>query len=114
MPDIQTQLAAKLRDGDDRERCGFVTRAGKVVEVPNIAQDPSQQFKMDPKTVLEHVRKGATATWHTHTTTDANLSGEDYACFLNWDDLLHYVIGRRNGTVRVKSYAVENGLVVQQ
>lgn len=113
MADIVTKLAPLLKEGDTEERCGFVTKRGRIVHVPNIADDPKAAFRIDPAATLSWLEKGAVATWHTHPYTTANLSGEDYECFCVWDNLVHYVIGRRNNQIEVATYRVEDGLVVQ-
>lgn len=110
MIDIKSKLTPRLKTTDKNERCGFVTERGRVVEVPNVAEDPSNSFRIDPKETLKWTAKGVVATWHTHPHTDPNLSGEDYSCFLNWPDLKHYIVGRED----VKLYVVEDGLVVQE
>lgn len=114
MQDIQTKLAARLKADDAKERCGFVLTGGKIVELTNTSPDPENQFRINPADTIAHMKKGVTATWHTHPTSTPNLSGEDYQCFLNWDDLDHYVIGRRDEKVHVERYAVEDGMVVQK
>lgn len=110
MTDIKSKLAAHLKAHDTEERCGFVTQRGRVIEVRNVASDPTKAFRIDPKETIKWLAKGAVATWHTHPHTDSNLSGEDYSCFLLWDDLTHYVVSRDH----VATYVVEDGLVVQR
>lgn len=115
MPDIQTKLAARLKSDDALERCGFVTKRGRIIELKNVADKPEDQFRIAPADTLKYLQRGdVVATWHTHPRSSPNLSGEDYECFLRWDDLDHYVVGRREGEIKVVRYFVEDGLVVQE
>lgn len=113
MPDIKTKLAGKLVIGEQQERCGFVTKWGRVIEVDNVSPSPTTQFKISPTDIIHWSKKGAVATWHTHPNSDPNLSGEDSACFHAWDDMVHYVIGVRDGLTLVLKYAFDDGVLVQ-
>lgn len=93
------------------ERCGVVLKDGTIVEGANLHDEPEKGFRLDPMTLLENEDELA-GTWHTHPDSDPNLSQEDYAGFLNWPNLSHFIIGLRAGEVVVKEYIVENGLVV--
>lgn len=106
-------LETLLRPDDAVERCGLILRSGEVVELPNVAECPEVSFEMDPEALLPHVAADAVeATWHTHPDSDPILSGADYEGFLAWPDLVHHVIGRRDGKIVVASYRVEDGLVI--
>lgn len=113
MRGIKQKLSEVLLEDDAAERCGFISKKGDVIEVTNIAADPTEQFKIDPGLVVKYVDQGVVATWHTHYKGDPNLSGEDMACFLSWPSLDHYVVGRRDGEVHVVKYGVKNGFVLQ-
>lgn len=113
MADIKSKLLPLLKEDDTEERCGFITKRGRIVHVKNVADDPQRQFKIDPADTIKWTESGAVATWHTHPYTSNCLSGEDYDCFLAWDNMVHYVIGRRQGKVCVAEYHVEDGLVIQ-
>lgn len=114
MPDIKSKLAKKLKAGDTAERCGFITKAGKIIEMPNVHPTPELGFKIDPVSVIEALEQGHIGTWHTHPTTDPNLSGEDYGCFCAWDNLVHYIIGRRDGEVVVTEFTVDDGILIER
>jgi proteasome lid subunit RPN8/RPN11 len=108
-------LISKLKKTDTKERCGFVLKSGRVVEVKNIAPDPTTGYRVDPRKTIEWIskkRSPAVATWHTHPAGDPNLSHEDYATFLGWPDMTHYIVGRRDGKPHVVAYQVRDGLVV--
>lgn len=104
-------LETMLQPGDVEERCGLVLKDGTLVEIPNIAEDKTLGYRMDPAEVLPYMDDVA-GTWHTHPDTDPNLSGEDYSGFLAWPDLEHSIVGLRNGAVTVTRYRVEDGMVL--
>lgn len=107
-------LETLLQPGDKNERCGLLLRDGTIVDIENIAEDPTIGFKMHPAQLVAFIDTGeVVATWHTHPDTDPNLSGEDYAAFHAWPDLCHKIVGRRDGKVIVTTFKVENGLVVE-
>lgn len=114
MPDIAAKLVKHFRTYDVNERCGFITKRGAVVEVPNTHPHPSTGFRICPKRIIEAIKKGHIATWHTHPNTDPNLSGEDYECFITWDSMVHYIVGVRDGLITVTRFAVEDGVVIQK
>jgi len=104
-------LETMLEQGQVEERCGLILKDGTVVEITNIAEDTRIGYRMDPSEVLPYVEELA-GTWHTHPDTDPNLSGEDYSGFLMWPDLMHSIVGFRNGKVVVTRYRVEDGTVI--
>lgn len=93
------------------ERCGIITKAGEVLELANIAENPVVGFRFDPSEILEHF-ESAKATWHTHPGSDPNLSEADYAGFTQWPDLDHLIVGLRDGQPTVSRYQVVSGVVV--
>ena len=92
---------------ETKERCGFVLKGNRLVEVKNIHPDPENGFEIDPEAIIRHEDQ-LKGTWHTHPTTNATLSKDDYACFLNWPHLEHYIISKDE----VRRYVVENGIVM--
>lgn len=104
-------LTSLLRPNDINERCGLIVN-GKAVVIKNVHPEPAKGFRMDAAQLLAKAEK-ATATWHTHPTTDPNLSEEDYAGFMQWPSLVHHIIGVRDGTPTVESYKIVDGLVVR-
>lgn len=114
MRDIVDKLKDRLLPGDTKERCGFISKRGRIVELVNTHETPEVAFKVPAKDVLDAIEKGHVATWHTHPKSDPNLSGEDYECFCAWDDMVHYIVGRRDKQVVVTKYAVEDGILVQK
>lgn len=84
----------KLYSNDGEERGGYITSDFKIVEVENIAteKDNNFMFKCDDLEKLES--SDIIATFHTHVKKSSNLSKEDYDSFLNWEKLLHFIIGQ--------------------
>lgn len=105
-------LETLLQPDDNEERCGVVLKDGTIVEIENLAEDKTNSFRMNPSAVLALLDM-IEATWHTHPHSDPTLSGDDHACFTAWPGLIHHVIGRRNNEVKVLTYRVEGGLVVE-
>lgn len=87
------------------ERCGFVLSDSTLLEVENTHPTPQTHFKIDVP-----VPEDAVATWHTHPEGTSNLSVEDYRCFLRYDSLNHYILGR-NGAI--SRYYVDSGLLLR-
>ena len=49
----------------DRETCGFVLTDGTVLQVPNTADDPVNEFAIDPSVYAEHDQRIG-GIWHSH------------------------------------------------
>lgn len=106
MIDVRSKLLKKLRPTDTVEKCGTIQSSGRVLTSKNAAVDPERSFEI-PATDM--IADDVAGTWHTHPGDSANLSHLDYAGFLNWPTLTHYIVG----TDGVKAYVVDNGLVLQ-
>ena len=50
----------------DQEVCGFVFEGGEVLQAPNVAADPSEQFEISPLFYAKHEGNGIKGIWHTH------------------------------------------------
>lgn len=72
------------------ESCGFVLLDGSVIEVPNVASNPKENFQVSEED-LQTYESQAVATWHTHPSSSCNLSAPDYLCFLAFPNLQHYI-----------------------
>lgn len=95
-------------DPDDPvERCGFLLKGNRMVEVQNVHPNPRYGFEIDPEAIIRHEEQ-LKATWHTHPDGNCTLSEEDYACFLNWPHLEHYIISKEG----VRRYTVVDGVVM--
>ena len=77
------------------ERCGLILDSGEIIEVPNRAADPTQDFSFPLSYFQEH--PNTAAVWHTHPNGNPNLSVPDYQTFLKHPSLFHYIVG--NGKV---------------
>lgn len=109
MPDIISNLTPE----GTPERCGVITKNGKVVELVNIHENPIDGFSFSAQDSLDWLASGdAISTWHTHPGGDPNLSEQDYAGFLQWPDLTHWVVGLRDGEPLAVEYVIDDGLVV--
>lgn len=106
MKAVVSKLLRKLKTTDTVERCGTVLESGRILTSKNIAQQPDRSFEIPPEDMIV---EGVAGTWHTHPGDSANLSHLDYAGFLSWPHLTHYIVG----TDGVKSYVVDGGLVLQ-
>lgn len=98
---------AKHYIADGREACGFILKSGELVQVPNVAEDPYKDF-MVSEADLEAYEADAIASWHTHPRTGCNLSVQDYATFLCFDDWDHYIFDGH----RLAKYSVVEGHVL--
>lgn len=106
-------LETLLKNDDTVERCGLILKDGSIVEIDNIAEDPTNSYEMNPEQLLPYIEADTVAsTWHTHPSSDPVLSGADREGFLAWPDLGHCIIGRRDGGVAVARYRVEDGFVL--
>jgi proteasome lid subunit RPN8/RPN11 len=92
---------------ETKERCGFVLQGNRLVEVQNIHSKPEEGFEIDPQSIIRHEDQ-LKGTWHTHPRGPATLSEDDYACFLNWPHLEHYIISPDE----VRRYVVEDGIIL--
>lgn len=108
MSDIKSKLSKKLKKTDEQERCGLILTGDKIIETKNTHDDPVKGFKIDVEALAEN-EDSLTGTWHTHPNDTANLSQEDYAGFLQWPDLRHYIIGVDG----VRCFEVADGLIVE-
>lgn len=85
------------------ERCGTVDVNREIIEVSNRSEDPKNTFAFQ----IEDLENGVKATWHSHPTTTANLSIDDYRFFQSWPEMIHFVVG----VDEVRCYQVHDGIV---
>lgn len=106
-------LLSKLKDKynpDGNERIGFVLEDETIVELENAHSDPLGGASLKSGDLFKYLFSGefkVIATWHTHPSETSNLSGEDYATFLAYPDIKHYIIGSDG----VSEYFVEGGRI---
>jgi proteasome lid subunit RPN8/RPN11 len=104
-PQLLKELSSRLADGP--ERAGFVLADGTIVEHENTHPEPEQGF-LAGEDIFDSIDKDIVATWHTHPGATANLSTEDWNCFLMWPDQRHFIVG----TDGVREYRIESGVVL--
>lgn len=107
MPITDSKLLAFFTPTHDKEQCGLIIKHNRIIEVMNVHPDPTKGFEIPVEAVMkyEDVLEG---TWHTHPYGSSALSEMDYACFLAWPDLDHYIISNEG----VKRYVVKDGVVL--
>lgn len=88
------------------EKVGLILSNGEIIHLDNVSPIPENAFEVRPGDLITYEDR-AVASWHTHPTTEAELSGEDYVGFLMWPDLLHLIIS----ATEVRGYVVKNGAV---
>jgi proteasome lid subunit RPN8/RPN11 len=106
VPVSPSKLLEFYNPEDKKERCGLILKKNRVIEVVNSHPDPEHGFEISPDSIIRHEDQ-LQGTWHTHPGGAATLSNEDYACFINWPHLEHYIVGEEG----VRRYAVEDGVV---
>lgn len=91
------------------ERLGFLIQDKQVelIEVRNISTAPTETFIAPTAALIEWEDK-ILATWHTHPDGVNEPSIYDKQAFVNYPDVVHYIIGS-NG---IAAYAIEGGKVV--
>lgn len=104
---LVASLKKKLK-ADGPERGGLILKDKSLMEMENVAQDPSSGFV--PNVTLDHldVLENCVGTWHTHPGQSANLSTEDWEAFSQWPNHVHAIVG----TDGVRFYVVEKGAVL--
>jgi proteasome lid subunit RPN8/RPN11 len=105
---IKEQLS-EYYSTEPSERIGFVMPDGSIIETINISMNPANTFHFRSVDVFNYVfKEGAVATWHTHPNMSSDMSEDDYQMFLNYPDMVHYVIGSDG----VNAFIVEDGVVL--
>ena len=104
-------LISLLSPNQPLERCGLIID-DEIVEITNIHEKPDNGFRMDPAEMLDTIER-ASATWHTHPVSDPILSESDYEGFCQWPNLVHHIVGVRDGEPTVETYKVTDGLVIK-
>lgn len=90
---------------DQDERCGIVTREGKIVELPNCSSFPQNSYLIYEKDVQN---LDIIATWHTHPRGPLNLSIDDYNNFAELSDIKHLILTPR----WIALYGMDDGFVM--
>lgn len=99
----------KIQKSSIEEVGGYITNDDKVIKCENIHQDKSNNFMFSCEDLDKLENESTIATFHTHINKSANLSKEDYNAFLNWEKLLHFIVGED----KINCYKVsERGTIV--
>ncbi len=93
--------------GAGPERIGFVLKDGQVVETQNVCHDPLNGFDFRGEDLLQYA-DDAHGAFHTHPDVSSNLTEEDRRSFLDYPDLVHYIVGLDG----ISCYEVKNGSVL--
>lgn len=102
------QLQTKYEDDSD-ERGGYITSSFKIYEVENVHPQKDNNFMFSTEDLEKLESEDVIGTFHTHPNKTSNLSKEDYEAFVNWEKLLHFIIGKD----KITCYKVsERGTVV--
>jgi cell wall-associated NlpC family hydrolase len=87
LPELAPKLRTIAGKAAPLEACGYVTRAQQLVEVPNTAKNPSEEFNAGPLHELESREGELLAIWHTHPEDQAPSEQDVVSCmatFLPW------------------------------
>lgn len=88
------------------ELCGYITEDGELVHLPNLADDPTNNFSFDKSLLPDNVA----TLWHSHPSNDCNLSVEDYLAFLQFPQYNHRIYAKNTCI----EYYVRNNMVYQR
>lgn len=110
--EVNVSVINKLRtiyEKSEDERGGYITSDDLVFEVKNVHSDTKNNFMFSCEDLDKLDQENVIATFHTHPNKSSNLSKEDYDSFVNWEKLLHFIVGRD----KITCYKVsEKGTVI--
>lgn len=95
--EINESTLNKLRaiySRSNEEMGGYITKDGLVFEVNNAHPDKENNFMFSCDDLDKLDSDDVIGTFHTHPNKSSNLSKEDYDAFVNWEKLLHFIIGQ--------------------
>lgn len=105
---VLEQLHRICNESED-EKGGYITKDLVIHEVDNIHPKKNNNFMFSCEDLEKLDRDDVIATFHTHPQKNSNLSKEDYDAFVNWEKLLHFIVGQD----KITCYKVsEKGTVV--
>lgn len=91
------------------ERVGVILKSGEIIEAENIHPNPDEGFDVSAEVLVKYDGE-IVGAFHTHPSSTSNLSADDYQGFLNWPDLLHFIIGSDG----VRCFRVRDGVVFNE
>lgn len=99
----------RLQKSSNEEIGGYITEDDKVIECENVHPEKDNNFMFSCEDLEKLECESTIATFHTHVNKSGNLSKEDYNAFLNWEKLLHFIVGED----KINCYKVsERGTIV--
>lgn len=107
----------KICEKSEDECGGYITKDLTVCEVKNIHPQKDNNFMFSCEDLEKLEDEDVIATFHTHPKKNSNLSKEDYDAFVNWEKLLHFIVGQdkitcykvsEKGTVVIEPIRMEN------
>lgn len=109
------EVISHARREAPNEVCGWLVgkdaRITRVYPVPNVAEDPRREFRMDPEVQLSAMRdireKGLelTGTYHSHPHTPPAPSGRDGA-LAHYPDAAHLIVSLAGREPEVRCYHI--------
>lgn len=109
---LNNEVIKKLKyvcKSSDEEVGGYITNKNEVIQCENVHPNKYNNFMFSCEDLDKLENESVIATFHTHPKKSANLSKEDYNAFLNWEKLLHFIIGQD----KINCYKVsEQGTIV--
>jgi proteasome lid subunit RPN8/RPN11 len=110
-----SEIIAHAEEGAPEEVCGWLVGKGNRVvrayPIPNVAENPDCNFRMEPEaqlaTTLETREAGLelTATYHSHPRTPAEPSARDLA-LAAYPDSFHVIVSLTDGRPKVRCYRI--------
>ena len=109
---LNKEVIEKLEDvfkSSEEEVGGYITDKNEVIKCKNTHPNKENNFMFSCEDLDKLEDESTIATFHTHPKKSANLSKEDYNSFLNWEKLLHFIIGQD----KINCYKVsERGTII--
>lgn len=105
MESVRDQIARLSNASFPEEACGLVLADGGVVALANVAEDPVNNFSVDPVGLAAWWETGqVTGVWHSHPMAPAVPSEEDESGFnlRDWDFLIYSVCDEDLGWYRLE------------
>lgn len=75
---------------------------GEILEKKNLSKTPANTFEF-----AEEDLRDTLASWHTHPSGEATLSGLDFYFFKSWTNRSHFIIS----STEVRCYVSLNGVI---
>lgn len=110
-----SEIIVHAKEGAPEEVCGWLAGKGNRVvrayPVPNAAENPDRNFRMEPEAQLSamlEIREAGlnlTATYHSHPCTPAVPSARDLA-LAAYPGSFHVIVSLANGRPKIRCYRI--------